>query len=56
MKQNLTLLALAAFTLSASPVVAQVTKDGTALTWTKDVQVVSSTITVNKKEFPAHTI
>jgi hypothetical protein len=56
MKKHLSLLALAAFVLSASPVVAQVTKDGTSLTWTKDLQVVSSTILVNKKEFPAHTI
>jgi hypothetical protein len=56
MKKNHTLLTLAAFALSTSPLLAQVTKDGTSLGWNKDLQVVSSTITVNKKEFPAHTI
>ena len=56
MKKKLTLLVLAAFAWSTSPVVAQLTKDGTSLSWNKELVVVSGKIMVQKREFPAHTI
>lgn len=58
MKQTtISLLTVPAFLFASGVCMAQAsTKDGTALAWNQDLAVVQGTISVNKVDFPAHTI
>lgn len=57
MKQTtISLLAVPAFLFASGALAQEKTKDGTALTWNHELTVVKGTISVNKVEYPAHTI